>query len=398
MVTPAKDDPAFEALLGYIRSNRGFDCTGYKRPSLLRRFGKRMGELKIRDYAEYRDYLEAQPEEFVALFDTILINVTGFFRDQPAWDYIRSEVVPRVVDARGPAEAIRVWSTGCASGEEAYSLAILFSEALGEKRFQDRVKIYATDIDESASTEGRHATYPAKALEGLSAELRDRYFETADQRYVFRPELRRAVIFGRHDLLQDPPISRVDLLASRNTLMYFNPEAQARILTNFAFALRDTGFLFLGKSEVLMTRTNLFVPVDLRRRVFAKVPRLEVLRPALPVEATAEDSLAELAADRLMREAGFEAAPAAQLVVDRTGRFVLANHQAPDALRPLDARRGPTPRRPRRLVPAGRPPLSHRAGLHRAARGCASRRGMAASLRRVAVRRRPRDPARRGDG
>src|SRR5206468_12706617 len=134
-----------------------------------------------------------------------------------------------------------------------------------------RVKIYATDIDEQALSTGRHATFAPAAIEDVPEELRARYFEPVDSRYAFRKDLRRCVIFGRHDLIQDPPISRVDLLVSRNTLMYFTPDAQSQILANFHFALREGRYLFLGKSEVLVWRLNLFIPVDLKRRRFVRV-------------------------------------------------------------------------------------------------------------------------------
>src|SRR6266511_378533 len=228
----AEADASFETLLEYIRDSRGFDFAGYKRQSLARRFGKRMQGLRIDGYEVYREYLDSHPDEFTELFNTILINVTGFFRDPATWEFVQSEIVTRIVEAKRPSETIRVWSTGCASGEEAYTLAIVFAEVLGEDAFRQRVKIYATDVDEEALTDGRHASYPVKRLENVAPEIVERYFERIDQRYVFRADLRRSVIFGRHDLVQDPPISKIDLLASRNTLMYFTPEAQARILAN----------------------------------------------------------------------------------------------------------------------------------------------------------------------
>jgi two-component system, chemotaxis family, CheB/CheR fusion protein len=319
-------DPAFEELIEYIKSNRGFDFSGYKRPSLVRRFEKRMQTVRIDGYPAYRDYLEEHPDEFVDLFNTILINVTAFFRDAPTWDYLRQEIVPQVIAASAADDAIRIWSTGCASGEEAYSLAIIFAEALDPAAFRDRVKIYATDVDEEALTDGRHGAYPVSRLENVSAELRDRYFDRHEQRYVAKPELRRAVIFGRHDVVQDPPISRIDLLCSRNTLMYFNAEAQGRILANFHFALRDGGFLVLGKSEMMLARSSLFTAVDLKQRVFAKVPRNDRFRPPpqprVPAEARRDGP------DGLVGNAGFEASPIAQLVVDGAGNLVLANMQA----------------------------------------------------------------------
>src|SRR5215470_7648766 len=151
-MTEEAADPKFEALLEYLRQNRGFDFAGYKRQSLMRRVGKRMQDVNIETFDDYVDYLEVHPEEFSHLFDTILINVTSFFRDDPAWDYLGRDIVPRIVAAKNKNDPIRIWSAGCASGEETYSLAILFAEILGEEVFRDRVKIYASDVDEEALT------------------------------------------------------------------------------------------------------------------------------------------------------------------------------------------------------------------------------------------------------
>jgi two-component system CheB/CheR fusion protein len=321
-------DPQFEELLAFIRDERGFDFTGYKRPSLRRRISKRMEEVRVDSFPEYRTYLEQHPNEFIHLFNTILINVTSFFRDEIAWDYLQRDIVPRIVELHdGIDGGIRLWSTGCATGEEAFSLAMVFAEELGEESFKTRVKIYATDIDDEALRTGRHAEYTAKQMEPVPADLRERYFEERNGNYAFRTDLRRAVIFGRHDLIQDPPISRISLLLSRNTLMYFDAETQHRILANFHFSLRDGGYLFLGKSEALAARSDLFSPVDLKRRVFTKATRNAAARGAAQVPPT-DDALAQLAADALIRDAGFEAVPVAQIVVDRDGTLSLANLQA----------------------------------------------------------------------
>ena len=327
MAAPQRNEE-FEHLVAYMRDERGFDFTGYKRPSLQRRIEKRMQEVEIDSFAEYRTYLENHQEEFVSLFNTILINVTSFFRDEVAWDYQSTEIIPSILAAKDD-QPIRVWSTGCASGEEAYTLAMALLEAVGEDKFKERVKIYATDVDEDALAQGRHAIYPEKALDPVPTELREKYFEQHNSNFVFRPDLRRSVIFGRHDLLQDPPISRIDLLVSRNTLMYFNAEAQDHIHRQFHFALNPNGVLFLGKSELIANRSELFTPIDMRRRVFAPVQR-KVLPLEVPVRAPTaeEDELARLASESLMRDAGFEAAPVAQLVVDHEGKLALANLQA----------------------------------------------------------------------
>ena len=321
-------DSDVERLLAFIRDERGFDFTGYKRPSLARRIDRRMQDVKVEEYASYQSYLEHHPDEFARLFDTILINVTSFFRDGPAWQYIGEEVVPQILAARGPEVPIRIWSTGCSTGEEAYTTAMVFAEVMGEDDFKRRVKIYATDVDNDALGIGRHADYSPQQLEPVPEALREKYFEPVESSYAFRSDLRRSVIFGHHDLVQDPPISRIDFLVSRNTLMYFDAETQRRVLASFHFALRENGFLFLGKSEVLVARSPLFTPVDLRRRVFAKVsaPRQrDRVVPKVPVDPIQEEQ--QTATDAI-REAGFEAAPVAQVIVDVSGRLVAANIQA----------------------------------------------------------------------
>jgi two-component system CheB/CheR fusion protein len=321
-------DEQFESLLAFIRDERGFDFTGYKRPSLQRRIAKRMQDIGVDGFGAYEDLLKNDGNEFAQLFNTILINVTSFFRDEVAWDFLGEQILPTMLETKETAEALRVWSTGCASGEEAYTLAMVLAEALGEETFRARVKIYATDVDEEALTQGRHAAYDAKAVEAVPAALREKYFEHVNSTFVFRAELRRSVIFGRHDLIHDPPISRVDLLVSRNTLMYFDADTQEQILRSFHFALRDHGVLFLGKAEAIANRSQLFEPVDLKRRVFRKVPRED--GPARAVQVAPEEGheLSRIATETLIKEAGFEAAPTAQLVVDPEGRLSMANLQA----------------------------------------------------------------------
>src|SRR3954447_10771746 len=146
-----------EPLLEYLKRTRGFDFTGYKRSTLVRRIAKRLQTVGSENFTDYIDFLEVHPEEFAALFDTILINVTAFFRDQPAWQFLVDEVVPNLVASKPVGAPIRLWSAGCASGEEAYSLAIVMAEALGAEQFRARVKIYGTDVDEDALAKARTA-------------------------------------------------------------------------------------------------------------------------------------------------------------------------------------------------------------------------------------------------
>ncbi|HKT60798.1 MAG TPA: CheR family methyltransferase [Gemmatimonadales bacterium] len=309
----------FEALLAYLKQSRGFDFTAYKRSSLMRRVLVRMQTMGVKGFATYLDFLQVDPEEFTRLFNTILINVTSFFRDPANWDVLREAVIPRLVGSPDSAEAIRVWSAGCASGEEAYSIAILLAEAIGPDAFRDRVKIYATDVDEEALNQARHAVYGPRTSEDVPAPLLEKYFDRQDDRYMFNKELRRSVIFGRHDLIQDAPISRVDLLICRNCLMYFNTEAQARILARFHFALVPSGVLFLGKAETLLAQSATFEPVDIKRRLFIKADRQLENRHLTFAPPNGYDRA------RHLREVASDTSPVAQLVVDADGLVVQMN-------------------------------------------------------------------------
>ncbi|HEY7295820.1 MAG TPA: CheR family methyltransferase, partial [Dehalococcoidia bacterium] len=320
----------FEALLDYLKGSRGFDFSGYKRTTLMRRIRKQMQTSGVAGYDAYVDYLEVHPEEFGNVFNSILINVTSFFRDPQAWSYLTSEIIPRILFSKHSNEPVRIWSAGCASGEEPYTLAMLLCEAMGPIAFHERVKIYATDIDEDALAKARLATYTVREVAGIPPELLDRYFEASKGRYTFRKDLRRSVIFGRHDLIQDAPISRVDLLVCRNVLMYFNTETQARVLARFHFALADGGVLFLGKAEMLLTHTSIFSPVDLKRRIFMKASKGNLRDRLLLVVRGAgnEETVETLVGHVRLREAAFDAGPIAQIVIDISGQLVLANDRA----------------------------------------------------------------------
>jgi two-component system CheB/CheR fusion protein len=320
------EDPVFEALLDYLRRVRGFDFTGYKRSSLKRRVQKRMATRDINRFEDYLDYLEVYPHEFAELFNTILINVTSFFRDKPAWIYLQEITLPQLILGKPENEQIRVWSAGCASGEEAYTLAITLAEILGDEPFRQRVKIYATDVDEEALAHARQASYSTRELEPISPELQERYFEPSGDRFTFRNDLRRSVIFGRHDLVQDAPISRLDLLVCRNALMYFNAEAQARILSRFHFALRDSGTLFLGKAEMLLSHSNLFTPANLQHRIFNKVFKVNLRDRFLVFSQMGDDRAdTDLTSHVRLRETAFDKSLTPQMVVDFNGNLIMAN-------------------------------------------------------------------------
>jgi two-component system CheB/CheR fusion protein len=320
-------DMTLDALLDFVRQSRGFDFTGYKRSSIERRVAKRMSELGVDRYEDYIDYLQLNPEEFAELFNTLLINTTAFFRDQGTWDLLADEIVPQLLAARPGEPPLRIWSAGCASGEEAYTVAMVFARAMGDDAFRERVKIYATDVDEEALDQARHGAYLPRQIEDIPREALERFFEQTDQRFVFRKDLRRCVIFGRNDLVQDAPISRIDLLVCRNTLMYFTAETQAQVLRRFHFALDDDGVLVLGKSEMLITHSDLFTPIDLKSRVFRKVMRAG-RREGRRMLAVDPGNGASQSVGESLREAAFDIGRGGQIVLDANGVLVMANEAA----------------------------------------------------------------------
>jgi two-component system, chemotaxis family, CheB/CheR fusion protein len=312
----------FEAVLEYLKESRGLDFTGYKRASLARRVRRRMTQVGIDDYAEYLDHLRVNADEINALSSVNLFNVTGFFRDPEAWEALRSDLIPALLARRSPDEQVRIWSAGCASGEEAYTLAMVFAEVIGPDRFRQRVKIYATDVDEDALVRARHAVYPENAVKAVPPEMVSTYFERQGRQFVFRKNLRRSVIFGRNDLVQDAPISHIDLLVCRNTLMYFNAQTQSKVLSRLHFALAPKGLLFLGKAEMLLPPSGIFDPVDLKCSVFRKTTVAPVNLAHFSARSFTRGRIGEIGGLDKLRDRALAAAPVAQVVV--TGEDVVA--------------------------------------------------------------------------
>ncbi|MEW6497784.1 MAG: CheR family methyltransferase [Cyanobacteriota bacterium] len=328
MNTPEVDQE-FEALLDYLKCRRGCDLTGYKRSTLMRRFQHRMQEVGIENYGDYLHYLQRYDQEWVTLFNTITINVTAFFRDRDAWDYLANQIIPQIINSKQPHEQIRVWSAGCASGQELYTLAILLAQALGIKQYLQRVQIFATDIDEDALNRSRRATYSDLEVAAIPPNLLEKYFEQTEQGYVFNAELLRRIIFGRHNLAKDAPMSKIDLLTCRNTLMYFNTEMQASILVRFHFALKPNGFLFLGNAETIVTHRQIFTPVNFKHRVFAKGLKLSLDDHLQIIPQTRKKKAVDPLATQIhIWQAAFDMSPFAQLVVDLNACLVMANAQA----------------------------------------------------------------------
>ena len=321
-MTDAPEEPGLEELLRFLRDSRGFDFTGYKRSSLTRRISKRMQTAGIDDYGAYLDLLQVDPDEFTELFNHILINVTSFFRDAPVWEHVAADVVPEIAARTAPEGQIRVWAAGCASGEEAYTIAMLFADHLGDKEFIERVKIYATDVDEEALATARQGTYQEKDTAGVPDRYLERFFDRANGAYSFRRDLRRSLIFGRHDLVQDAPISRTHLLTCRNTLMYLNAETQDRVMDHFRFGLLPGGYLLLGKSEMLFTRVQAFEPVNIKRRVFVK------MQGGSQRGAGRQDVGIGDPGPPGGPNAAIESSPVAQILLNRDGEMLVINRRA----------------------------------------------------------------------
>lgn len=325
------DDSELAALLTHIREQRGIDFSAYKAQGIKRRIAKRMQAIGVSDYRQYIDYLQASPDEFSPLIDTLFINVTQFFRDPESWATLNDIAIPRIAQRADSGYGIRVWCAGVASGEEAYTVAMLLAETLGMDAFRENVKVYATDLDEGALAHARAAVYSRKQVDSVPEPLRSRYLEESAGRWVIHGVIRRAMIFGRHNLLEDAPISRLDLLVCRNTMIYFAREAQSRILARLHFALRDRGFLFLGRSETLLTRRNVFQPADSKARIFVKSSsftmqdRLEMLGDALPRRYAEEPGVRTHSS---LRELAFDYSPVPQIILGSAGDLVLANEAA----------------------------------------------------------------------
>ncbi|MDQ5851392.1 MAG: PAS domain-containing protein, partial [Chloroflexota bacterium] len=271
------------AVLEQVRAHSGIDFSAYKPATILRRLQRRIVATDTSDLAGYRALLEAHPEEYQRLVTSFLIKVTDFMRDPELFALLREEVLPDLIaHSRAHGSELRIWSAGCATGEEAYSLAILVCEVLGEELERFTVKIFATDLDADAIVFARRGVYPAAALSGLPDELVARYFMARDGSYEIKKQVRSLVVFGEHDLGQRAPFPRIDLVLCRNVLIYFARELQQRALHLFALALRAGGYLALGKSETANPLPEFFTLQHTQYKIYRREGRL----PAPPLPTT----------------------------------------------------------------------------------------------------------------
>lgn len=262
-----------DKILNIIQRRRGYNFSGYKSNTLVRRVRRRMGLRSINTLSDYAAVLNATPPEVDALFKDLLIGVTEFFRDAEAWQELRTDVIAPLVEAKKSGEAIRIWVPGCSTGEEAYSVAILVLEQLRAAEKRCPLLVFATDTNEDALQLGRLGNYPSGITTRIPAEYLHRYFveSTGNHHYQVSKELRDSVVFGHQNLMSDPPFSRVDLICCRNLLIYLESDVQKKIISVFRFALLPGGYLFLGSAETLGKQADIFTPVSKKWRIYRQI-------------------------------------------------------------------------------------------------------------------------------
>ena len=311
-----KTSSSFQRILLLLRSKTGTDFSLYKKTTLLRRIDRRMGLHQIPNMANYASFLQENPHEIELIFKELLINVTNFFRDPEAFDLVRENVILPLLREREGSGTIRVWVPGCSSGEEVYSLAILFRECMEQEQgLTTKIQMYGTDLDQDAITTARQGIYPATIAADVSPERLQRYFTKEDTNYRIRKEIRDRVVFAPQNLIGDPPFTRLDLISCRNLLIYLTAEIQKRILPLFHYSLLPGGYRFLGSSESVSGYNDLFTPVDQKWKIFRRRESLHALT-ALP-EFPVHQGITEWQRQQIPKKSTTPPAPVFEDVVQR---------------------------------------------------------------------------------
>jgi two-component system CheB/CheR fusion protein len=269
---PEADDLALREIFTQLRVRTGHDFSNYKRSTVLRRIERRISVQQLPDVSAYARYFREQPDETRALLKDLLISVTNFFRDPKPFVSLEQKIIPRLFENKGATDKVRVWVAGCATGEEAYSMAMLLSEYVAESHSMPGIQVFATDIDEWAINKAREGFYTLNDAADVSPERLRRFFIQETAGYRVRQELREMVLFAAHSVIKDPPFSHLDLITCRNLLIYLNHSAQERTMEVFHFALNPGGYLFLGTSESIEGSAELFTTVDKEQHIFQGRP------------------------------------------------------------------------------------------------------------------------------
>ena len=266
------DGEVVQRILSHLRVRTGHDFSDYKKATVRRRIARRIQVQRAATMADYLAILRENAAEAQALLADLLISVTMFFRDSPAFDKLATLVIPRLFEDKGAGDSIRAWAPGCATGEEAYSIAILLLEAAARHDPRCEIQVFASDLDDAALMTAREGRYPLAIEADMPDERLKRFFARENDHYRVTRELRNVVLFARHSLLKDPPFSRADLISCRNLLIYLDRELQQQVIATFHFALKPTGYLFLGSSESTDGPIGTFRAVDREARIYQRMP------------------------------------------------------------------------------------------------------------------------------
>jgi len=268
-----KDKSSLEKIINLLRTYTGNDFSLYKKNTLYRRIERRMGIHKIDKISSYVPFLNDNPKEIELLFKELLIGVTNFFRDNAAWEKLKKTIIPDILSHLEPGSILRAWVPGCSTGEEAYSLAIVFKEVLEKVNPHGgfSLQIFATDLDNDAIEIARKGIFPATITENVSQERLKRFFLKTEDGYFINTEIREHVVFAQHNMIMHPPFTKIDIISCRNLLIYMEPELQKRMIGLFYYSLNHNGILFLGNSETLGTHSNLFTAIDSKWKIYKRV-------------------------------------------------------------------------------------------------------------------------------
>jgi two-component system CheB/CheR fusion protein len=290
--TDKKGQTGVQKILHLLRAQTGHDFCLYKKTSVVRRIERRMGIHRIGKMADYVSYLRENPHEMELLFKELLIGVTNFFRDPAAWEQLKNEVLPALLAGRSPTQTLRAWVPACATGEEAYSLGIIYKELHEQLKLPktSALQIFATDLDRAAIAKARQALYPPNIAADVSPERLSRFFIKTEHGYQVTKAIREMVIFAPQNLVMDPPFSKLDILSCRNLLIYLTPDLQKKLMPVFHFALNPRGILFLGSAETAGTFANLFKPFKGKSQLYQRLSAPLAAQPVVfPVSFSSDD-------------------------------------------------------------------------------------------------------------
>jgi two-component system CheB/CheR fusion protein len=343
---PEGEENALDKVLTLLQARTGHDFSGYKHATVLRRIERRLRMAQVDNLSAYQGYLRGHPPEAQALLKDLLISVTTFFRDAEAFEALREQVMPKIFEGKTPGDEVRVWVPGCATGEEAYAIAMLLLEQADTLAAPPHIQLFASDLDEDALTYAREGFYPDTIVADVSEARLQRCFVRDGAYYRVRKELRDIILFAPHSLLKDPPFSRLDLISCRNLLIYLQRDLQEKVAGLFHYALKPEGYLFLGSAESLEGVTTLFRAMDKTHRLYRCEPTPAhgpVRLPNLPLSVTTPGwmtssrprslSLQQAASDAKLHRQALETHAPPSLIVDADANIVHVSETANRYLR-----------------------------------------------------------------